>query len=40
MMTTRTSLFTRVARRTLGVLAEIHYAQRRMYEIMADPKGE
>jgi hypothetical protein len=39
-MTTRTSLFTRVARRTLGVLAEIHYAQRRWYEIMADPKGE
>jgi hypothetical protein len=40
MMTTRTSLFTRVARRTLGVLAEIDYAQRRWYEIMADPKGK
>ena len=40
MMTTRTSLFTRVARRTLGVLAEIDYAQRRWYEIMADPKGQ
>ena len=40
MMTTRTSLFTRAARRTLGMLAEINYAQRRMYEIMSDPKGE
>ena len=40
MMTTRTSRFTRAARRTLGVLAEINYAQRRMYEIMTDPKGE
>ena len=28
------------ARRTLGVLAEVNYAQRRMYEIMTDPKGE
>jgi hypothetical protein len=40
MMTTRTNLFTRVARRTLGVLAEIDYAQRRMHEIMTDPKGK
>ena len=40
MMTTRTSLFTRGARRTLDVLAEINYAQHRWYEIMADPKGE
>jgi hypothetical protein len=39
-MTTRTSVFTRIARRTLGVFAEINYAQRRMYEIMSDPKGE
>jgi hypothetical protein len=40
MMTPRTNLFSRAARRTLGVLAEIHYAQRRMYEIMSDPKGK
>jgi len=40
MMTTRTNLFTRAARRTLGVFAEINHAQRRWYEIMADPKGE
>jgi hypothetical protein len=40
MMTSRTNLFTRAARRTLGVLAEINYAQRRWYEIMTDPKGE
>ena len=39
-MTTRTSVFTRIARRTLGGFAEITYAQRRMYEIMSDPKGE
>jgi hypothetical protein len=40
MMTPRTNLFTRIARRTIGVLSEIHYAQNRWYEIMADPKGE
>jgi hypothetical protein len=40
MMTTQTNIFTRVARRTLGVFAEINHAQRRWYEIMADPKGE
>jgi hypothetical protein len=40
MMTPRTNPFTRALRRTLGVLAEIDYAQRRWYKIMADPKGE
>jgi len=40
MMTTRTNIFTRAARRTLGLFAEINHAQRRWYEIMADPKGE
>jgi hypothetical protein len=40
MMTTPSNIFTRAARRTLGVFAEINYAQRRWYEIMADPKGQ
>jgi hypothetical protein len=40
MMTTRPNLFARATRRTLGVLAEINYAQRRWYQIMADPKGK
>jgi hypothetical protein len=39
-MTSRTNVFTRITRRTLGVFAGINYAQRRWYEIMADPKGE
>jgi hypothetical protein len=40
MMTQRNSLFTRLVRRTVGMLAEIHYAQRRMGEIMTNPTGE
>jgi hypothetical protein len=41
MMTTqRTHLFTRMVRRTVGMLAEIHYAQRRIGEIMTNPTGE
>jgi hypothetical protein len=40
MMTARTNVFSRAARRTLGIFAGINYAQRRWYEIMADPKGE
>jgi hypothetical protein len=35
-----TNLFTRVARRTANVFAEINYAQHRMFEIMTSPTGE
>jgi|HubBroStandDraft_3_1064219.scaffolds.fasta_scaffold1162278_1 hypothetical protein len=37
-MTSRTSVFTRMARRTLDVLAEIRYTQHRMDEILTDPR--
>jgi hypothetical protein len=37
-MTQRTNVFTRMARRTLGVLAEIRYTQHRMDEILTDPR--
>jgi hypothetical protein len=39
-MTQRTSLITRVARRTARVLSEISYAQHRLDEIMLSPTGE
>jgi hypothetical protein len=41
MMTTQhTSIFTRVARRTVAVFAEISRAQHRMDEILTSPTGE
>ena len=41
MMTTQhTSMFTRVARRIVGVFAEISRAQHRMDEILTNPTGE
>lgn len=41
MMTTQhTSIFTRVARRTVAVFAEISHAQHRMDEILTSPTGE
>ena len=36
-MTQHTNLITRVARRTVGLLAEIRYAQHRMDEILTNP---
>jgi hypothetical protein len=39
-MTQHTSLITRVARRTAGLLAEIRRAQHRMDEIRTNPTGE
>jgi hypothetical protein len=41
MMTTqRSNIFTRLARRTAKVFAEINYAQHRIGEIMTNPTGE
>src|ERR1035437_7658280 len=41
MMTTQhTSMFSRMARRIVGVFAEIRYAQHRMDEILTSPTGE